>query len=139
MSNVENRLIQDKFQKSGIPVIYLEFAAYYGGRTVLHSSPEGILVYTDNKYPFPNPEEQKVRIAHPTIERWDYFIKHIEQLPHWEGYYDGLVCDGTSWEFYYEYKNKRISCGGHMVWPEGFDRLLLALKELTGFKRWGFS
>lgn len=119
-------------------MIYLEYGGYFESTTKLYSLPEGHILYQHNPYGKMNYGEEKIRIARPTLDQWVNFKKKMKDFPDWNQYFYTHICDGLEWEFFYEDKDHKIRCKGHMAWPPEFYKLLANLKELCGFKRWHF-
>lgn len=117
--------------KNKVPVIHLEYTGIFESPVTLKSSPEGLLTYCD--------DYRGNLTTEPKIEEWQKFILQMKAIPSLNSYYRLMyLLDGTQWEFYYEFEDHKIRCGGSNAGPKELKLILKNLQELGSFRNWSF-
>ena len=80
-------------------------------------------------------DELQDKEFHPSELDWNAFWSAMDEANAWAWtgeYEDPLALDGTQWSFTVSYNGKRMTCSGCNSYPEEFQTVRIAIRNLVG-------
>ena len=92
-------------------------------------------IYLNNPHTFTGSRGTTTNEVLLSKSEWVAFRKELDDLNVWswnDEYRDPEICDGTVWDFEIIYSDKSLKSRGSNKYPDGFDKLIRAIQNLTG-------